>query len=212
MKEGFSYSARATGAKDRQARTHEILSSAPTPGMRRLSTSPTARSRMESAGTPNGRGISPNPMARPLKDSHSIPTRLSTSPTARSRGSNLDDTLSLAENEKRVSLTTGQNSASLPSLRNFRKESSTTISRDTSPTAAARPQKSYADVKLEHLKLQGQQSGAAKTLFKAEWKSFGLFGCLADHTMNECINLMTVCWALALTRNLVSSEIARTYI
>jgi len=185
MKEGFSYSARATGAKDRQARTHEILSSAPTPGMHRLSTSPTARSRMESAGTPNGRGISPNPMARP-------------------RGSNLDDTLSLAEKEKRVSLTFGQNSASLPSLRNFRKESSTTTSRDTSPTAAARPQKSYADVKLEHLKHEQQQSGGAKTLFKAEWKSFGLFGCLADHTMNECINLMRVCQASALTRNLVS--------
>ena len=148
---------------------------------------------MEPADSKNGRCISPNPMARPLKDSHSIPTRLSTSPTAHSRGSNLDDTLSLADKEKRVSLTFGQNSASLNSVTNFPKESSTTASRDTSATAAARPQKSYGDLKLEHLKLGGQQSAPAKTLFKAEWKSFGLFGCLADHTMNECINLMRVC-------------------
>ena len=162
MKEGFSYSVRATGAKDRPARTHEILSSVPNPGMTRLSTSPTARSRMESADTRNGRGISPNPMARPLKDSLSIPTRLSTSPTARSRSSN------------------------------------------TSPTAVARPQQSYGDLKLEHLKLERQQSPPAKTLFKAQWKSFGLFGCLADHTMNECINLMKVCYPSALTLNLVS--------
>ena len=193
MKKGFSYSVRAAGAKDRQARTHEILSSMLNPDMPRLSTSPTARSRMESADTRNGRGISPNPMARPLKDSHSIPTRLSTSPTARSRGSNLDDTLSLADKEKRVSLTFGQNSASLNSVTNFRGESSTTASRDTSATAAARPQKNYGNLKLEHLKLERQQSAPAKTLFKAEWKSFGLFGCLADHTMNECINLMKVC-------------------
>ena len=169
-----------------------------------LSTSPTARSRMESADTPNGRGISPNPMARPLNDSHSIPTRLSTSPTARSRGSNLDDALSLAEKEKRVSLTFAKDAASLPSITNFRKESSTTTSRDTSPTAAARPQKSYGDIKLEHLKLERQQSPPAKTLFKAQWKSFGPFGCLADHTMNECINLMKVCYPSALTRNLES--------
>jgi hypothetical protein len=149
MKEGFSYSVRATGAKDRQARTHEILSSVPNPGMTRLSTSPTARSRMESADTPNGRGISPTAMARPLNGSHpTSPTRLSTSPTRR---------------------------ASAPSVR------------DTSPTAVARPPLSYGDLKLQRPDM------VPKTLFKAEWKSFGLFGCLADHTMNECINLMKVC-------------------
>ena len=162
------------------------------------------RSRMESADSRNGRCISPNPMARTLNDCHSIPTGLSTSPTARSRGSNLDDALSLAEKEKRVSLSFAKDAASLPSITNFRKESSTTTSRDTSPTAAARPQKSYGDIKLEHLKLERQQSPPAKTLFKAQWKSFGPFGCLADHTMNECINLMQVCYASALMRNFVS--------
>jgi len=59
--------------------------------------------------------------------------------------------------------------------------------RDTSPTAVARPPLSYGDLKLQRPDM------APKTLFKAEWKSFGLFGCHADHTMNECINLMTVC-------------------
>jgi hypothetical protein len=164
MTERFSYSVRATEAKEKQART-QILSAVPNPlpnhDIRRRSTT-------EEAPTPNGRGISPTAMAQSRNDSHSTsPTRLSSS--------------RLAENHF------------LPSVTNFHKESSTTTSWNTSPTAVARPQKSYGDFKHENLKLERQQSAPAKTLFASEWKSFGLFGCLADHTMNECINLMKVC-------------------
>jgi hypothetical protein len=70
-----------------------------------------------------------------------------------------------------------------------RNESPTPNGRGVSPTAVARPPLSFSDLKLQRT----DHAIAPKTLFKAEWKSFGLFGCLADHTMNECINLMRVC-------------------
>jgi hypothetical protein len=87
--------------------------------------------------------------------------------------------------------------------RRSRKESPTPNGRSISPTALARPSLSYGDSKLKRLEASLDDQ-PPQTLFKAEWKRFGLFDCLADHTMNECINLMRVCQASALTRNLVS--------
>ena len=134
------------------------------------------------------------------------PTRLSTSPTARSR----NEKESLTPNGRGISPTAmarphSSHSTSptrlgtSPTVRS-RNESSTPNGRGVSPTAVARPPLSYSDLKLQRM----DHAIAAKTLFKAEWKSFGLFGCLADHTMNECINLMKVCYPSALTLNLVS--------